>query len=75
MWRGVALIEDCGVVADCNAAPGISNSFLRVTQLRIMILLRFCEGIEHLHLGFVFFGFWVCVELPHNVVFHSTLVC
>ena len=56
MWRGVALIEDCGVVADCNAAPRISNNFLRVTQLRILILLRFCEGIEHLHLGFVLFA-------------------
>jgi hypothetical protein len=37
MWRGMAIIEDCGVVANCNAVPGISNGFKRVTQLRFVL--------------------------------------
>ena len=41
MWRGVAVIEDCGVVTDCNAVPGISNGFKRVTQLRFVLCAAF----------------------------------
>jgi hypothetical protein len=41
MWRGVAVIEDCGVVADCNAVPGINNGFKRVTQLRFVLCAAF----------------------------------